>query len=228
MIHHRRAALALMFGLLISGCASVGHFDRSEVSLAAPPATAVDAAAPAVVIRAVTDARVFDQDSRDPSVPSLGVDGGGADIQARAIGRKRDGFGRAHNRGDVLLTPGETVEGVVRRHVISAFNQGGVRVIEESAAAPETPRIDVRIDRFWAWLHPSMMIRQNTLVETSLTVAGGGAPVVVSGRSDHEGPIPPDRLWISKWDEALTAWRDQLAHHAPAMAAPTPEASEAH
>jgi hypothetical protein len=212
------AALALA----VSGCSSIGTMGRSVIALPpAPAAAALDASAPAVVIRSVSDGRAFEVSPRNPSTPSLGPEGGDASVQARAIARKRNGYGAAV--GDVLLAEGQTVEGVTREHVVAAFQQAGVRVIDESAATAETPRVDVRIDRFWAWLHPAVMIHQTTHIEVSLAVAGAG-PVVVTGHAEGEGPIPPDRVWIQLFERALAGLRADLAGRARQAPFVTPSA----
>lgn len=217
------ATAFVAFALALGGCASIGTFGRSELTMPpAPAAAAIDAAAPAVVIRSVSDERVFEVAPRDPSTPSLGPEGGDASVQARAVGRKRDGYGRAI--GDVLLAPGETVEGLMRQHIVAAFQQAGVRVIDEAEATPETPRVDVRIERFWAWLHPRFMIHQNTHIEARFTVAGA-EPVVVTGHSDGEGPLPPDSVWIQMFETALTAFRNDLAARANQAPFVTPAAA---
>lgn len=217
------ATAFVALALALSGCSTIGTFGRSVVTMPpAPAAAAIDAAARAVVIRSVSDERVFEVAPRDPSTPSLGPDGGDASVQARAVGRKRDGYGRAH--GDVLLAPGETVEGLMRQHIVAAFQQAGVRVIDEAEATPETPRIDVRIDRFWAWLHPRFMIHQNTQIEARFTV-GGAEPVIVTGRADGEGPLPPDSVWIQLFETALESFRNDLAaraNQAPFVTPATP------
>ena len=87
------AAGMIVIAILGTGCAAT----RSEVKLASPvaaPASTGPATGKVVVIRSVTDARVFEQAPRDPSVPSLGGEGAGnasADTKARAIGRKFEG-----------------------------------------------------------------------------------------------------------------------------------------
>ncbi len=217
------AAAFVAIGLALGGCSSIGTMDRSVVTLPpAPTAAALSASAPAVVIRSVSDERHFEVAPRNPSTPSLGPDGGDASVEARAIGRKRNGYGAAV--GDVLLAPGQTVEGLMREHIVSAFQQAGVSVIDESAATPETPRVDVRIERFWTWLHPAVMIHQNTMIEARFIVAGA-EPVVVTGSAEGEGPIPPDRVWIGLFQTALTAFRTDLAaraHQAPFMPSAAP------
>lgn len=212
------AISALMFAsLLVSACAT----NRSSLTLEPPPAApALAADAPAIVLRSVRDARAFEAAPRDPSVPSIGTAGGGAEIRARAVGRKRNSYGQA--LGDVMLEEGQTVEGLMRLHIAAAFQQGGVRVIEESAASPETPRVDVTIDKFWAWFQPGFWaIKLRAKVETGLSV-NGGAPVIVAVEIDHAGQAATDGFWRQTLHTALAAYRTELAARAGALAAPAP------
>ena len=130
------------------GCAT----SRSEIKLsspvAMPPGTAVSSGQTAVV-RSVKDERVFEQASRDPSTPSLGFEGAAqasADTKARAIGRKRNAYGKA--LGDVLLQSGQTVEGVIREHLAAALAQAGYQVKGEDAAGPSPLVLDAHIRQF--------------------------------------------------------------------------------
>lgn len=224
MFNKYSAAMALVaLALALGGCSSIGTMDLSVLTMPpAPAAAAIDASAPAIVIRSVSDERVFAVRPRDPSTPTLGPEVGDPTARARAVGRKRDGYGQAH--GAVLLAPGETVEGLARQHIVAAFQQGGVRVIDESAATPDTPRIDVRIDKFWAWLHPRFMIHQNAEIEARFIVAGA-EPVIIRGRADGEGPLPPDRVWVQLLERALETFRNDLtprARQAPFVASAEP------
>lgn len=93
--------------VILAGCAT----SRSEIKLVAPAASTVQAATgQVVVIRSVKDERVFEQEPRNPSTPSLGLDGANkasVELKLRAIGRKRNGYGKA--LGDVVLEGNQTV-----------------------------------------------------------------------------------------------------------------------
>jgi hypothetical protein len=99
-----RCAIALLcVGTILAGCAT----SRSEIRLSSPAPAATPQATTtdrAVVIRSVHDERVFEQAPDDPSTPSLGFEGASQasdDLKARAVGRKRNSFGKA--MGDILL-----------------------------------------------------------------------------------------------------------------------------
>ena len=141
-------AMAVMC-LALTGCAT----SRSELKLSAP--TPVAAAGPvkgAVFIRTVSDQRAFQQAPSDPSIPSLGFEGAtqaSADLKARAIGRKRNTYGKA--LGDVLLENGQTVTDVVRENLAAAFTEAGYKVETDPLAASLPLVIDVDVKQFWAW-----------------------------------------------------------------------------
>lgn len=210
----RRTILAAAFlgaGLLASGCAT----SRSEISLAAAPATAATAAAPAVAsngrtvaIRTITDGRTFEAAPTDPSTPSIGTEGG--DVRDRAVGRKRNSYGRA--LGDVLLPEGETVSGVVRANLTSAFQQAGFQVVDASAATPETLMVDVDIRQFWSWFQPGFWaITLNSNIETNLAVAGSDQPVPISIHVERQGQAATDGAWRQVLTEATTAYQAEAA-----------------
>lgn len=203
------AAALLVASAVLGGCAT----SRSEVKIAAP-----DAAAPAavtktraVVIRSVRDERQFMEKPADPSTPSLGMEGGGDAVKARAIGRKRNGYGQA--LGDVLLQDGQTVTGLVREHVGAAFRQAGYRVAPDVASAGADPLlVDVRIRKFWAWLNPSFWaIATHANIETELQVAGAGAATTISGRMSESRQVVTDSVWVELVDKALASYRIEAA-----------------
>ncbi len=205
------AAAMLMIAALGTGCAAT----RSEVKLASPvaaPASTVPATGKVVVIRSVTDARVFEQAPRDPSVPSLGGEGAGtasAEIKARAIGRKRGAYGMA--MGDVMLEQGKTVEAVVRENLVTALGQAGFQVRDAAAGGAAPLMIDVRIRKFWAWATPgAFTMTVEARIETDLS-APGAAPVAVNVRASDARMVITDGAWIELVDKALQDYRAQVA-----------------
>jgi hypothetical protein len=206
------AAALMGAGLLASGCAT----SRSEISLAAPPPSAAPAttaaAAPGsgriVAIRTVTDARGFEAAPTDPSTPSIGTEGG--DVRERAVGRKRNTYGRA--LGDVLLPEGETVTGTVRDNLAAAFRQAGYNVVDANNAPAETILVDVEIKQFWSWFQPGFWaITLNANIETNLTVAEGQSPRTISVHVERQGQAATDGAWRQVLQEAVAAYRTEAA-----------------
>jgi uncharacterized lipoprotein YajG len=206
-------ALALLLaGAILGGCAT----SRSEVKLTVPDATPSAAVTKprAVVIRSVRDERRFEDKSADPSVPSLGF-GGAAQateaVKARAIGRKRNGFGQA--LGDVLLQDGQTVTGVVRDNLASAFRQAGYRVASDAASAGASPLlVDVQVRKFWAWFTPGMMsITLAANIETDVQVTDGGARSTISVRSQDNRMVADESAWVEIVQKAMAAYRAEAS-----------------
>ncbi|MBI2770963.1 MAG: hypothetical protein HYX47_15165 [Burkholderiales bacterium] len=196
---------------LLGGCAA----GRSEVRLAGPSAYPVPQVTPngrSVFIRTVTDERVFEQAPGNPSIPSLGFEtaaGASADVKARAIGRKRSGYGMA--MGDVLLQNGQTVESVVRENLSAAFQQLGYGVAREMSAGTGPVIVDVRIKRFWSWLQPGFAaLSLHAEIETALQVAGGGA-VTISVRTRDSRQFAGDGAWVEIVQQALHNYRIEAA-----------------
>ena len=120
----RNTLLALGVASLLAGCAT----SRSVLEL--PPAAPLAAASkPAngksVLIDNVSDRRLFEVNPGNPSEPSLDdaekIDAG---IKLRAVGRKRNTFGKA--LGDLVLKDGQSVE-TVTRGAIRQANSGKMR-----------------------------------------------------------------------------------------------------
>lgn len=197
---------------VLGGCATT----RSEIKISSPsaqPAPVGSASARTVVIRSVKDERVFEQAPRIASTPSLGFEGAAqatAEVKARAIGRKRGGFGQAF--GDVLLDHGQTVAGLVRENLTAAFVQAGFRVVTDSAAGPAPLLVDVRINQFWAWMQPGFWaIRLSTQIETELDLAGTATPLKFSVITADSRQIVTDGAWLEIVEKALLAYRAQAA-----------------
>jgi hypothetical protein len=156
----KRPRIAGLFGVVLllgggAGCATSRGILDIQVPMTADPA-----AGPTVVITRVTDARPFEIDPRDPSVPSLkGDEIGDKAITSRAIARKRNTYGMA--LGDILLPEGHSVEMLVREALATALRHRGYRVVQAEAgaagagatdSAPIPLEADIR--QYWSWFTP--------------------------------------------------------------------------
>ncbi len=212
-----KIALTFLLGaaVLVAGCAT----SRSEIKLAAPEAAKAAypvTKAQVVLVRTVTDERVFEEAPSDPSVPSLGHEGSAAataDIKARAFARKRNTFGKA--LGDVLLESGQTVTGIVRDNVVAAFRQAGYRTTTDPAEAGASPiTADVHIKQFWAWFTPGFWaITIDARIETTVDT-GTAAPLVVKAQAKKSALVATDSDWMEIIHLALANYREQLAAQA--------------
>ena len=147
------AAIAMLAGWLGGGCATNRGILDVRISAPQNPPSGR-----AVALVRVTDVRKFEAAPRVASIPSLmGREIGDKAITARAIARKRNGYGQA--LGDILLPPGRTVEDLVREALVQAFREAGYRVIDgvtDSTDQGSVIPLEADIKQFWAWVTPGM------------------------------------------------------------------------
>ncbi len=134
---------------LMSGCATNrGIIDLQVSTLENPQGGAL------VKISRVTDLRIFELRPSSASIPSL--KNGEIDnkaITARAIARKRNGFGKA--MGDIMLPEGRTVEMLAREALTRSFREEGFQVLEPGDTGYENAiPIEADIYQFWSWITP--------------------------------------------------------------------------
>ena len=158
----------------------------------------------------MSDERVFEEAPSDPSHASLGFGGAAAasvDVKTRAIGRKRNGYGKA--LGDVLLQNGQTVTSVVRDNLTTAFQGAGYQVAaSESGAGPAALVADVRIKDFWAWFQPGFWeLTLSTNITTDVQFAGAAAPMTITVHAEDKRQMATESAWTEIIDRALTDYR---------------------
>ncbi|MBR9911169.1 MAG: flagellar biosynthesis protein [Gammaproteobacteria bacterium] len=203
--------MMLLVTIAIAGCAT----NRSEITLDSPgvlPVASAPLSGRTVFIRSVSDERVFEQAPGNPSVPSLGFGGADqatAEIKARAIGRKRNSFGKA--LGDVLLQNGQTVEEVVRENLAAALQQAGYQISSEATTDPSVLIIDVHIKQFWAWFKPGFWaITLNANISTDLDLSGAAAPITISVSAQDSRQLATESAWVEIVNKALNDYRMQV------------------
>lgn len=212
-------ATVLSSCLLFVGCAA----NRSELSLTTQStaldkaAIQTDANAPVAVLRSVVDQRVYEQAPRDPSTPSLGFEGADKasdELKARAIGRKRNGYGMA--MGDLVLEEGDTVTSLVRAELEAALTQAGYRVVAEQDARAQADAliIDVEVKEFWTWLQPGFWsLKLHAKILTDLSISNQSQPVVTSVRTYESRSFATDDAWMSVIQKALNEYREKTSNH---------------
>lgn len=208
---------------VLAGCAT----SRSEISLNQPDVSmagvTVASDAPSsplngrvVVIRSVTDERHFEEAPDEPSTPSLGFEGAdkaSAAIKARAIGRKRNSFGKA--MGDILLEPGQTVESIVRLNAAKALEAAGYQVKDAAATSTGTaPMIlDFHIKKFWSWFQPGFWtLTLNTNIATDIDISSAAKPEIISVHAEESNLAATDGAWQAVMEKALAEYRSQLTN----------------
>lgn len=209
---NRLGVIVLVSCALLAGCAT----SRSEVKLNSPaPVSAeanVPANAPTAAIKVVMDERRFEQAPSNPGIPSLGSEGSAsasAEVKARAIARKRNGFGQA--MGDVLLQDGQTVETVVRDNLTTALRQAGYRVVDVASATEQTKVLEVRITQFWAWVQPGFWaLTMHGDIETSLASSNASEPTTITVHHTESRQLATDGTWIEVVNKALEKYRAEV------------------
>lgn len=169
----KRLSLMLVAGGFLAGCAIAGA--EFDVPVRKPDAVPTKSA---VVIVAVNDKRRFIIDPLEPSQPSIYENEiGNKALTERALGRKRDTFGRAgHN---VYLPTGKTISGLVRDVLTAALADKGYKVVEKSEAGyGSAGQLSADIEKFWSWSNPGAAV--------SITFH---AEILLTG----PWPVPPDK-----------------------------------
>lgn len=165
-----------------------------------------------MVIRSVTDERVYADAPADPSVPSLDQtpeSQSSPDIKARAVARKRNGYGLS--QGDVVLNTPDTVRSVVRDNVESALKEAGFDVVNSTdVAASRAMEVDVRIRKFWLWLQPGVMVGTiRSRIATDIRF-GSEMQVSVEAETSQPGQIFSEAAWTKAVSVATEAYRTQV------------------
>jgi hypothetical protein len=184
---------------------------------------------PAVRIGNVVDARGFERNPSDPSIPSL-KDGEIEDraITSRAIARKRNGYGKA--MGDILLPEGRTVVELASAAVVRGLREGGYRVLAQGDAGYDdaTP-IDVEIRKFWMWFTPGfwaahLEFRSALGLRGPIPPLAGGAEAVGYVRLATQAAT--SRAWTNTLDRGLADLNVKIVEllQAAAPEAPVPTA----
>jgi len=194
----------LVLGLaLLGGCATNRSYMRLDAAHGS--ATVSHPTGKAVVFDAVQDARKFEEDPRDPSVPSLkkGDDYKlDAEQRKRAIARKRNGFGKAI--GDILLEDGQSVETLTRDLVADGFSRHGYQVVAPGAAPPpDALHVTVTIDEFWAWFTPGMWtVDMEGKVHTEIRL-GSGVQLDVRAYGKNSGASGKEDNWREAYERTF-------------------------
>ena len=149
---HRLGLFTVAIALFLSGCATT----RSIIDVSVPQPQQVPAKGFAKLLD-VKDMRRFVPAPKDPSVPSLQhtADINDPAITARAVARKRGGYGKAF--ADILLPEGRTVVQVVREAATKALAEKGYAVVSEGS--PDFSRalpVNIEIQQFWSWASPGV------------------------------------------------------------------------
>ena len=170
----KRTAFAGIFGaMLLSGCAM--NVSTIEPDLRAFTLENKPSATATVFIREVKDKRVFAENGR-AYMPTWSNDG--THEEARAVGRKRNSFGRAE--GGLVLPEGMPATEVFKKALAQALVDDGYKVVKDPSEVTDQTRVlDVNMDQFWCWaqlgtwtfsLHGDVVAKVRSGEEEPLTV----------------------------------------------------------
>lgn len=194
--------------LFVTGCA----LTRSvvPVDVAVPignPINGID-----VKIVSVEDDRDFQVRPKTPDVPSLSENEViNESVKARAIGRKRNGYGAAI--GDVLLPEGQTVADVIKSSLSNSFRQAGYRVLGEGDANYDTALpISVKMTQFWSWIE--MGFWQGKLHNDSEVIIKGPIDKLKNGITvSNQQAIPVSMVRDDEWQKSASEGAAGLANN---------------
>ena len=161
-----------------------------------------------ISIGQITDDRRFEDGSRQPATPSVrgGLEGSTPEQRARLIGRQRNGYGKAI--GDIDLPNERTIQDEVRDLVSHGFAGRGYAVSNS-----ETNRMDIEIQKYWAWFQPGMwVIAFHAEVRTKLhiTTSTGKQEITVEGRGENKGQVASDANWALAYQRAYDNYLENL------------------
>lgn len=201
------AALALSAALC--GCAA----SRSTLS---PHYATVEnpASGPAVRIETVVDARVYEAKPKNPDTPSVEDQANlkNSAFKARAIGRKRGGYGLA--MGDIVLPEGKTVSGLFADVVADAFRRSGYRVLLASDSGYDgATKVDISIKQYWSWFNPGFMAvtaSNKSEVEVKAALSGLESGVTVSADAVKSSSAIFESDWQEVLDKGIDDFRKEL------------------
>ena len=204
-------AIALI-SCVLGGCAT----SRSVVDIPTPSlasATQQQATGRDVYINPPKDKRTFELAPASPNIPSLDSSESSSDkIRARAIGRKRNTFGKA--LGDILLPDGKTVESLTTSSIRQAFQEKGYRVLDDRSKVSESTYIvDAEILKLWSWMNPGFWaITLSAEISTELDIRSpaGTSRQNISVMASDNFQTGMESNWIEVINKALRIYVEDL------------------
>lgn len=194
--------------LALSGCAT----SRSVLDVQPPSGQPGQANGKKVYIDNVVDNRSFQTTPSTPDIPSLDPSEDQSDgIKARAIGRKRNGYGKA--LGDMLLKDGETVQTLTYKSIQEAFVEKGYTIVNKDQVTKDTYVVNASIDKFWAWMNPGFWsITLSSEVSTDLSIKSGKTttPQKVYVKAADGYQVATEKNWTEIIQKSLQLYVEQL------------------
>lgn len=206
-------AAVIGFAAVLSGCAT----SRGLIEIPAPQQTKQAQQASdtkKIVIVIAEDNRTFQDKPHSPDIPSLkgGLAKATADDKAKAVARKRDGFGKA--LGDILLK-NETVSALLEKRVTNALEQAGYEVLEnnEENISKADLVLDIKINKFWSWFQPGFVsIKIHSEIDTNIVDIKDPTfkPIHIYSKVTKTAQVANGAKWIENINQALTDYESKL------------------
>lgn len=207
----RHQCVVALLSCLLGACAT----SRSVIDVSTPSLNNVtqQTTGKDVYVSPPKDKRMFEAAPGTPSIPSLDPSENSSDkVRARAIGRKRNTFGKA--LGDILLPEGKTVESLTAASIRQAFQESGYRVLDDKSKVSESTYIvDAEITKFWSWMNPGFWaITLSAEISTVLDIRSPVGPnrQTVSVRASDNFQTGMESNWTEVIDKALKIYVDDL------------------
>lgn len=202
------ALFVLFFIFTLTSCAT-----NRSVLIVTPedpvPSTFLNKSA---VIRSITDARQFMDKPPTPDIPSLGQGGvlqHNSELRSRAIGRKRNGYGKA--LGDVFLEEDNSVQNLVIDTLRNVLNKYGYKIYDiNSSYPPDTIFIDITINKFWSWIDIGFWsIGIEAEIDTTVSIThNDNKSKSISARTSNRVMAATDSAWKETIDLVLQDYKN--------------------
>lgn len=123
-----------------------------------------------VFVNKPIDARNFDPETKDPSMPSTKK-------STLAVGRKRNGYGKA--LGSFYLPKDSGVDSLVQKALEKAFDENGYKVlVNKKDITKSTFVVDPEVIKFWSWMNLGFwQITLSSEIETNVRLTSAGREI---------------------------------------------------
>ncbi|RYZ94432.1 MAG: hypothetical protein EOO68_20265 [Moraxellaceae bacterium] len=194
-----KLGIVIAAAFFLSGCVS----GTRTIELATPKYQNDKTAKGQVYIDIIEDKRVFEAKPRSPSTPSATTDLAKVTKEARAslIGRQRNGYGKA--MGDVTLPKANNVQKEMRDLLKEGFESRGYTVSDNKNAPI---KVQVDINKFWAWFTPGMWaVSFEANLDSDMNIANtdGNKKLNVVGYGINKGQVASDANWMLAYERAF-------------------------
>ena len=177
---------------ILTGCVS-----SRGLKIVVPQETIVKSNGIQVYIRTVSDNREFQIRPSSPDIPSFGSkkDIGNPMIKCRAIGRQRNGYGKAMR--NIFLDENQKIEGVIYEAVKSSLYSLGYEVTDsKDQAKPDALVMDITIDKFWSWVNiGAWTLRIDTHIKTTISLASVAKQLIIEGNAQNHCQAGSSANW---------------------------------